>query len=280
MPAFAFWNTYRLGGGSGEAKRIIIEGVLAQIFDSHQAEFAILCEVTGDVQLGDAPVSRQLYTASRRHGQLAYSAFDDDLSAHDLERADINDFIDVFGQAPHKKGGGKFSRQSKRPVAYAGQAGGTNVFVYHANASAKSSFLVAWVAESLNQDYQGNFIIAGDLNCSPLQFATSIDLCTSTPNYHAHFSAPNGGHTHNAKSGLVSTYDWAIVGAKWPKGGQCCCYRLHRHHQANGFHRKPALRSPADRCFMVKAEVASLATRLDAPSKFVSTYEKFRFARA
>lgn len=31
---------------------------------------------------------------------------------------------------------------------------------------------------------------------------------------------------------------------------------------------------------MVKAEVASLATRLDAPSKFVSTYEKFRFARA
>ena len=56
MPAFAFWNTYRLGGGSGEAKRIIIEGVLAQIFDSHQAEFAILCEVTGDVQLGDAPV--------------------------------------------------------------------------------------------------------------------------------------------------------------------------------------------------------------------------------
>ena len=217
MPAFAFWNTYRLGGGSGEAKRIIIEGVLAQIFDSHQAEFAILCEVTGDVQLGDAPVSRQLYTASRRHGQLAYSAFDDDLSAHDLERADVNDFIDVFGQAPHKKGGGKFSRQSKRPVAYAGQAGGTNVFVYHANASAKSSFLVAWVAESLNQDYQGNFIIAGDLNCSPLQFATLIDLCTSTPNYHAHFSAPNGGHTHNAKSGLVSTYDWAIVGANGPK---------------------------------------------------------------
>jgi hypothetical protein len=103
MPAFAFWNTYRLGGGSGEAKRIIIEGVLAQIFDSHQAEFAILCEGTGDVHLGDAPVSRQLYTASRRHGQLAYSAFDDDLSAHDLERADINDLIDVFGQTPYKR---------------------------------------------------------------------------------------------------------------------------------------------------------------------------------
>ena len=218
MPAFAFWNTYRLGGGSGQEKKIIIEGVLAQIFDQHAAEFALLCEVTGDVQLGDAPVSRQLYTASKKQGQLAYSAFSDDLSAHDLERADINDFVDVFGQAPYKKGGGKFSKQSKRPAAYAGQFGGTNVFVYHANASAKSAFLVAWVAESLNQDYQGDFVLAGDLNCSPLQFATSMDLCTSVHGYHTNFASPNGGHTHNAKSALVSTYDWAVVGSHGPNG--------------------------------------------------------------
>ncbi|KAF0813139.1 hypothetical protein IGB42_02539 [Andreprevotia sp. IGB-42] len=213
MPAFAFWNLYRLGGGSGENKKIIIEGTLAQLFDSHNAECAFLCEVTGDVQLGDAAVGRQLYQATRRVGQLAYSAFNDDMSAHDLEKADIENFSDVFGVASLKKGGSVFSKHSKRPVAYAGQVGGVHVYIYHANASAKSAFLCAWVAESLNQDCAGNFILAGDLNCNPMEFATWIQHCCHAGGMATTaFQTSSGGPTHNAKGGLHSTYDWAIAG--------------------------------------------------------------------
>jgi hypothetical protein len=213
MPQFVFWNTYRLGGGSGANKKMIIEGVLAQIFNDYpNVEFAALCEVTGDVQLGDAPVGKNLYKASKKFGQLAYSAFDTDLNNLDLESAEIADFRDVFGSSPYKKGGGQFSKQSKRPVAYVSYSGNRHVYIYHANATAKASFLTAWVSESLNQETGGAFILAGDLNCEPPQFNTSIDLCTDVPGYYANFSTPNNGHTHNAKTGLAHTYDWAVAG--------------------------------------------------------------------
>jgi hypothetical protein len=212
MPSFAFWNLYRLGGSSSEEKKFIIEGALAQIFNDHAAECAFLCEVTGDVQLGGAAVGKQLYAATRKTGQLAYAAFNDDMTAHDLEKADIIDFVDVFGGDPIKKGGKLFSKQSKRPVAYAGDVGGVHIFIYHANASAKSAFLTAWVAESLNIDTQGNFVLAGDLNCEPLEFDTWMHHCTDGSNHHTNFQRASGGLTHNAKTGLAKTYDWAIAG--------------------------------------------------------------------
>jgi hypothetical protein len=219
MAAFGFWNTYRLGGGSGANKRIIIEGVLAQIFQDQGIDFVVLCEVTSDVALGDAAVGRHLYAATKKgKGQLAYAAFGDDMGAYDLERADIDDFRDVFGTSPIKKGGGKFSKQSKRPVAYAGNYQGTHVYIYHSNASAKSAFLVSWVAESLNQDTGGNFVLAGDLNCEPGDFSTWMDLSTGVNGYTNHFAKRNNGHTHNAKSGLVKTYDWAVAGPGAPGG--------------------------------------------------------------
>lgn len=214
MPQIAFWNTYRLGGGSGEGKKMIIEGVLAQIFKNYpNVEFVALCEVTGDVQLGDAPVGKNLYAASNKSGQLAYSAFDSDLNNLDLEQADINDFYDVFGNPPYKKGGGKFSKVSKRPVAYAGHYGNRDVYIYHANATSKASFLTAWVSESLRQETGGAFILAGDLNCEPAELGTALYHCTQTHGYAAaHFTTPNNGHTHNAKTGLAHTYDWAVAG--------------------------------------------------------------------
>jgi hypothetical protein len=213
MAVIAFWNTYRLGGGSGENKRMIIEGVLAQIFKDFEPEFAVLCEVTSDVKLGDAPVGKSLYAAKKKSGQLAYSGFDHDMNVLDLEKADIADFQDVFGSNPIKKGGGKFNKQSKRPVASAGEYGKTNVYIYHSNASTKSAFLVSWVAESLNQDHDGKFLLVGDLNCEPIDFQTWMDLSSSTTGYHTKYGKPNDGNTHNAKSGLVKTYDWAVTGS-------------------------------------------------------------------
>lgn len=215
MPEFVFWNTYRLGGGSGSNKKIIIEGVLAQLFHDHpNIEFAALCEVTSDVQLGDAPVGKNLYRATKKgKGQLAYDAFDTDLNSLDLENADIDDFQDVFGSKSYKKGGQKFSKHSKRPIAYVGQYGGRHVYIYHANASAKSSFVVSWAAESIRQDAANAFVLAGDLNCEPPAFNSAIDLATGAPGYHANFTTPNNGNTHNAKTGLTKTYDWAVAGS-------------------------------------------------------------------
>jgi len=214
MPySFVFWNTYRLGAGSSDNKLMIMEAVLAQIFDGSNAEFAALCEVTGDVNLGSAQVGKNLYQRTRRHGQLAYSAFDSDLNNLELEAADVDDFVDVFGGLPYKKGGGKFSKQSKRPVAYLGEYANVHVYIYHANATKKSSFLVAWVAEWLRQNHGAKFVLAGDLNCEPVEFNTAMDLCTKDHNHKNHFATPSGGQTHNAKSGLTKTYDWAVTGA-------------------------------------------------------------------
>lgn len=212
MPTIAFWNLYRLGGSSGEEKKFIIEGVLAEIFKQYNVECAFLCEVTGDVQLGQAQVGKQLYAATNKHGQLAYSAFNDDMTAHNLEKAEIDDFVTVFGNAPYKKGGSNFNKQSKRPVAKGGNFGGVDVYVYHANASAKSSFLVSWVAESVRQDTGGNFVLLGDLNCEPSAFDTAIQCCTGNNQYHTNFQRRSGGNTHNAKTGLAKTYDWAVAG--------------------------------------------------------------------
>ena len=193
MPGFAFWNVERLGGGSSEDKRMIIESVIAEIHRVSPVSFVGLCEVTSDVRLGEAPVSRQVYRAKRTQDQeryqLAYSAFDTpNMSAVDLEIKSIMDFRDLFvegrdfavpgggvirgvGRA-RVPGGGKtvFVSHSARPVADAGELNGTRVFLYHADSGGgnppQRGFLAAWVAASLDLEYGGNFVLAGDLNCA------------------------------------------------------------------------------------------------------------------
>ena len=221
MPAFAFWNLYRLGAGSHVNKKTIVEAVLAQIFKEYEPECAFLCEVTSEVNLGDAYVGGLLCRATRTKGQLSYAGINvEDLEARDLVSAEIGDFQDVFGRPQFRKGGSNFSKQSKRPVAYGGQVGDVPVYIYHANASRKASFLTAWVAESLDIAHDEKFVLAGDLNCQPEEFQNMMDYCldiahTRTGGYwQQHFNCCHDGYTHNANDQLTRIYDWAITGKK------------------------------------------------------------------
>ena len=220
MPTFAFWNTYRLGSGSDDNKNLLYEGIVAQIIDAaHDFQFMALCEVTGELQLGVATVEKTLVRATGTKGQLAYSGINEDMSSSEIEVQDIGNFMDTFGIPSWKKGGNAFTRISKRPVARFNDGYGTPIFIYHANASAKSSFVVTWVAASLAQEYNDDLILAGDLNCEPLaflnecqQFDRQMRLAgsgTAFPVFGYFYGTP----THNAKYGATSTYDWAITGS-------------------------------------------------------------------
>jgi hypothetical protein len=222
MPSFAFWNTQRLGGSSPEEKRQLFEGIIAQIMhNAHDFQYFALCEVTGVVQIGDVNVEKALLKASVKPGQLAYEVIDADLANSPIEAADIDNFNEIFGIPSFVKGGNAFNRQSKRPVAGISRTQqGTPIFIYHANASARSAFLVNWVAAALAKECEDNFILAGDLNCEPADFQSmhtaiqhQMQLRGSgvvLPN----FTLSSGGQTHNAKAGLAKIYDWAVSGSK------------------------------------------------------------------
>ncbi|HEU0077719.1 MAG TPA: hypothetical protein VFQ76_08745 [Longimicrobiaceae bacterium] len=208
-----FWNVQRLGGGTGELRSAILEGVIASAFYDDNAEAAVLCEVTSGTTLSNATIDKQITVAKRTtkgsKAQLGYAAIESDLSTMEMEQVLVSDYSDVFGTPVPKKGGNMFDKQSKRFVAFAGTVGGTNLYVYHANASARAPFLVAWVAEDLRQQDGGNFVLVGDLNCDP---AAVVNALTSQGANPAHFHVRNGGNTHNAKKGVSKIYDYAICG--------------------------------------------------------------------
>jgi endonuclease/exonuclease/phosphatase family metal-dependent hydrolase len=128
-----------------------------------------------------------------------------------LQKYSPPNFGEVFDVPLWKKGGSDFRKQSKRFVAFTGYRDAVNVYVYHANASAKAAFLVAWVAEALRQEHDDNFLLVGDLNCDPSAVETALRDSGADPD---DFHFANGGKTHNAKLGVTKTYDYAIAGSK------------------------------------------------------------------
>lgn len=219
MAKFIFWNTQRLGAGSGTEKGIVLESVLAQIFHDHDADAAFLCEVTSDTVLGDATFSKSIHY--KKKGSLGYSGISaPDYDAVALERFPVPKFNEVFATTSHRKGGNEFTRQSKRMVVAAGNWGGVPIYLYHANASYRAAFVVSWVAAALHAEEEGDFLLVGDLNCEPSQFKSEIDVCAREidPQFHKQFYRCYGGDTHNARTGLSKTYDWAIAGGEVDPG--------------------------------------------------------------
>lgn len=214
---FLFWNAQRLGGGSPEMRSAILEGVIASAFVDDGAAGALLCEVTSSTTLSDAQINKQVSVRKRTvrgdSAQLGYAAIESDLGQMEMTQALISNYSGVFGTPVPKKGGNMFDKQSKRFVASIGEVGGTNVYVYHANASARAAFLVAWVAEDLRQQDNGNFVLMGDLNCEP---AAVVNALTTQGADATDFKIRDGGNTHNAKTGPTKTYDYAISGAGVP----------------------------------------------------------------
>lgn len=208
-----FWNVQRLGSKTPDSKNEIMEQVLAEAFGLHGAEAALLCEVTSGTQIGEATISKQVCVRKRgakgSSAQLGYAAIDEELKESVLEAYYPPSYKDVFDSSPWKKGGGEFRKQSKRFVASVGDVNGIHLYVYHANASTKASFLVGWLAEALHQEHDGKFVLTGDLNCEP---AALIEAMKESGSDLQQFNVAFGGHTHNAKKGLSKTYDYAVSG--------------------------------------------------------------------
>ncbi len=210
---FLFWNVQRLGSSTPGSKERIIEQVLAEAITLHHVELAFLCEVTSSMTVGGVGINKQVHVIKRgthaQAAQLGYASIDADLNEVALEQYEMPKFKDTFGFAAPRKGGNEFTRQSKRFVAFAGEHDGANLYVYHANASAKGAFLVAWVIEALRQEDDGDFLLVGDLNSEPAAVQTQLDQLGVDRSL---FEFGDNGHTHNAKTGLTKTYDYAIGG--------------------------------------------------------------------
>lgn len=214
---FLFWNVQRLGSATPKKRGEMMEGVLAEAFHFHHADYALLCEVSGSTSLGGVSISKQVAVFKRgthaRAAQLGYASIDSDLNEVTLERFPLPKFTDVFGRPTWRKGGNEFTKHSKRVVAHAGNFNGVNVYVYHANASSKAPFLVAWVAEALRLEDDEDFLLIGDLNCEPPAVRTQLQLLGCDPDI---FEFGDDGPTYNAKTGLTKTYDYAIGGLGVP----------------------------------------------------------------
>jgi hypothetical protein len=148
--------------------------------------------------------------ARKQASQLSYATIQDDLNEGVLQRYCPPKFGEVFDVPLWKKGGSDFQKQSKRFVASIGELDGINVYVYHANASPRAAFLVAWVAEALRQEHNGRFLLVGDFNCEPTEVNKALWDCGVNPELS--FKIESKGRTHNAKGELNRTFDYAIAG--------------------------------------------------------------------
>lgn len=213
-----FWNTQRLGDGTSGDKAVLAEGVLAAAFNDG-ADLAVLCEVTSSTTLGDAEIDKTLMVARRgrkQQSQLGYATLTPEYSQVDCSSFQPPPFEEVFRFSAYRKGGSAFVKHTKRHVACLESVGDVDVYVYHANASAKAAYLVAWVLEALRQIGR-RFVLFGDLNCEP------ADLVGYIQYNHTHgtnvgsqndFTIAFGAATHNAKKGATKVYDYAIGGNK------------------------------------------------------------------
>ena len=217
-----FWNVQRLGGGSPELKKALIEGVMAEVFKL-DVEWVLLCEMTSDTEFGDVPIQKQLavgkQTARKSTAQLGYSWIRNDLTVGDLQ-VQMIDPMQVYAPSGENvrlcKGGSYFHKLSKRNVVYVGQDQapvGVNIFMYHANSSYKSPRLVTQVVSTCVYDTIGTgdlgFLLVGDLNCEPDTLLPWLDV-NLEPEVRATVDVTWGGPTHNARDGATSVLDYCV----------------------------------------------------------------------
>jgi hypothetical protein len=216
-----FWNVQRLGGSSPDLKKLLIEGVLAELFKL-DVTWALLCEVTSDTKLGQVPIQKQLALVKRSkkksQSQLGYAWLKKDLSTGQLSRHPIDPLQILMPSGENvriSKGGSYFQKLSKRVVAYVGQDQppvGPLVYLYHANASSKAAHLVtqavATCVEDVDKTAALGFLLVGDLNCEPLSLSSYLEV--NLKDRAGEVDVAHGGKTHNARTGLNTIYDYAV----------------------------------------------------------------------
>jgi hypothetical protein len=209
-----FWNVQRLGSGTPTRRKEVFEAVFAEAVVVRDVEYALFCEISASLIASDGnTINKQLMMAKRTKkkssGQLGYAGLTADMTELPLVKADLPSHDEVFGMPSWRKGGNYFDRISKRMVGHVGKLGGRDIYCYHANASALGGMLVAWAAAHLHQKHKGKFVLLGDLNAEPGNVQTQLQWRKIDP---GHFVCATGGSTHNAKTDLKTTYDYAIGG--------------------------------------------------------------------
>ncbi len=201
-----FWNTQRLGKGS-QGKPTMVGSVIAHAIDDLKVDICLFCEITSDITIDDVTVTKQLAVTkrdrSKSSAQLGYGCVISDGSQGDLIEFQIPGYREVIGHNISYRGGDAFTKQSKRKVAECGEVGSIPLFMYHANASYKSTKLVQWIVNALDESYT-RFLLVGDFNCSPQALGNAIGI--------DHIKIAEGGATHNVKSdgGPLTTLDYAV----------------------------------------------------------------------
>src|SRR5690606_38610862 len=98
---FLFWNVQRRGSATPEKRGEIIQGVIAEAFDVHHVDCALLCEVSGSTSLGGVSLSKQVAVVRRatktQAAQLGYASIASDLNEITLEKFPLPKFTEVFG---------------------------------------------------------------------------------------------------------------------------------------------------------------------------------------
>lgn len=226
-----FWNVQRLGSGTSEASKELVAKTVEWFFDNKDVEIFVLCEITSSTTISSGASSDlaidKIGTIKKRlkktaSAQLGYAVVTKEGTDYGITASlvDIPDYADVYNFATYKKAGGNFKSVSVRGVLeFSHLLDGVDLYFYHANASDKAPYLVAWVAEVLRQRTENKtypFVLIGDLNCEPAQLANQLRYYDSNLlkglGYSDKFSLKYDGVTHHARYDASKVYDYAITG--------------------------------------------------------------------
>lgn len=176
-----FWNVQRLGGGTPQARRQVIEDLVAKRV---KPDYAIFCELLQNI---DFPTPYNLTYRRENPRQLCYGCIDTNGNSYQL-KSYTPSATDDYKKAGFK-GGNDFKQLADRSVAYFAKVGGVDVYAIHAPAGKGSAQkAMSFVACDLNQSFVNKpWLLLGDFNVEPNILASSkvgIDLSsiTAAPN--------------------------------------------------------------------------------------------------
>lgn len=159
-----FWNVQRLGAGTDDARRTILGQALYAI----APDVVLLCELT---TASETPQAQNITYRDHNPAQLCYGAFDANgqtiLLTRILPAAGA-------GYAGLYYGGNNFANLVDRALAYVGNLGGTQVYVFHApayqNGAARA---MTFLAYALHEAFGITpWLVIGDFNVEPHNLPT------------------------------------------------------------------------------------------------------------
>lgn len=202
MTVISFWNTRRLGRHTDLARAAALTTISAQRHP--QADLNLYCELT---TLCLIPQAQNLTYRRPNRWQLCYGARDNNGLDVPLTR-----YLPGAGAGYVNTGfagGNYFVALANRAVAYAGNYGGVDVFLFHAPAQAfAATRAMAFVASSLDaQMTYPHWLLIGDFNVTPFALGpTNIGFQVAQL-----IRNQNVDTYYNPQTGIGSELDYALT---------------------------------------------------------------------